>query len=217
MTELEKETIVACIGAAFSGVPGILLFWWTWHRDQEHLTLIKVINHCSTLDGESVIEKDELGIPYIDILIRNRSLFPVRVSAVGFQIDKTVVELEDPDWQVRLKRDPAPDTLQREISDDRDTRELHPGQSARITMSFITDITDRNNFCTAVSNACKRLKMTPKELVLSRKVKALAVLESGRKFSSLPFSILVRRAVKETIITSFRQIKHWYENKLIFI
>ncbi|MDR3412062.1 MAG: hypothetical protein P4L87_14150 [Formivibrio sp.] len=108
MTELEKETIVACVGAAFSGVPAVLLFWWTWRRDQERLIVQKVIDHYPTLGGEQVIAKDPSGIPLMDVLIRNRSLFPVRVAAVGFKIDKTVIQLETLDWPVKVKRNPNP-------------------------------------------------------------------------------------------------------------
>lgn len=203
MTELEKETIVACVGAAFSGVPAVLLFWWTWRRDQERVIVQKVIDHYPTLDGGGVIAKDKSGIPIIDVLIRNRSLFPVRVAAVGFKIDKTLIQLEFLDWPVKVKRNPNPYTVLSEIPDDRDPSELRAGESVRIALK---DTADRSALRTAITNACKRHKLTPEELVLSRKVKALIALESGRQFSSLPFTVLVRRIVFEPITTVFRRI-----------
>lgn len=210
MTELEKETIVACVGAAFSGVPAVLLFWWTWRRDQERLIVQKVIDHYPTLGGGQVIAKDQSGIPLIDVLIRNRSLFPVRVSAVGFQIDKTVIQLETLDWPVKVKRNPDPYTALSEVPDDRDPSELRPGESVRIALR---DTADREALRTAITDACKKHKMTPEELVLSRKVKALVALESGRQFSSLPFTVLIRRVVLEPIATTFRRIRRRHEAK----
>lgn len=210
MTELEKETIVACVGAAFSGVPAVLLFWWTWRRDQERLIVQKAINHYPQLGGERVVAKDQSGIPIMDVLIRNRSLFPVRVGAVGFKIDKTVIQLETLDWPVKLKRNPNPYTVLSEVPDDRDPSELRPGESVMIALR---DTADRNALCSAITSACQKHKMTPEELVLSRKVKALVALESGRQFSSLPFTVFDRRIVSEQIATIFRRIRRRHEAK----
>jgi hypothetical protein len=204
MTELEKETIVACVGAAFSGVPAVLLFWWTWRRDQERLIVQKVIDHYPQLGGGQVIAKDQSGIPLMDVLIRNRSLFPVRVGAVGFKIDKTVIQLETLDWPVKVKKNPAPYTVLSEVPDDLDPSELRPGESIRIALS---DMADRNALCRAITSTCEKYKMTPEKLVWSCRVKALVALESGRQFSSLPFTALVRRIAFEPIVTSFRRLK----------
>lgn len=210
MTEMEKETIVACVSAAFSGIPAVLLFWWTWRRDQERLIVQKVIDHYPQLGGGLVIAKDQSGMPLMDVLIRNRSLFPVRVGAVGFKIDKTIIQLETLDWPVKVKRNPDPYTILSEVPDDRNPNELRPGESVRIALR---DTADRDALCTAITRACEKYKMTPEELVWSHKVKALVALESGRQFSSLPFTVLVQRIVFEPIVTGFRRLRRRHEAK----
>jgi hypothetical protein len=97
--ELEKEIIVGVVSAfftaLFTGVPAALLFWWTWKRDQERLRVQKLVNRWKAEKGGTVFERDSLG-PTFGILIRNRSLFSVHLSAVGFKIDGQVVPLDHP-------------------------------------------------------------------------------------------------------------------------
>jgi hypothetical protein len=81
--------------ALFTGIPAGLLFWWTWQRDQERLVVQKLFSNWQTLTGSTVSEKDESG-PVFGILIRNRSLFSVHVSAVGFEMNRKVIPLESP-------------------------------------------------------------------------------------------------------------------------
>jgi hypothetical protein len=55
----------------------------------------KLIPNWSTLTDQWVPETDEFG-PVFNILIRNRSLFPIYLSAFGFSIDGEVIALERP-------------------------------------------------------------------------------------------------------------------------
>ncbi len=97
----------------------MLPFWWTWLRDQERLKVQKVIDYWPTLDGTQVMAKDDNGAPSLRILIRNRSLFPVRISAAGFNVDGKVIELESLSLPVRLKTNPDFTSNRPNIPDDR--------------------------------------------------------------------------------------------------
>ena len=81
--------------ALFSGIPAIVLVWWTIRRDQERLVVQKLVWYGNKLGGGSVILRDDKG-PMFHVLIRNRSLFPVHISAVGFEIDGLIVESKNP-------------------------------------------------------------------------------------------------------------------------
>ena len=109
--ELTKEVIVACLGvvltALFTGVPAVLLFWWTWRRDQERLLVQKLFSNWQTIDWKWVSAKDAHG-PVIDILIRNRSLFSVHVSAVGLRIHNRIIEIEHLLFPMKMKKNPEP-------------------------------------------------------------------------------------------------------------
>ena len=85
-----KDIIVLALTALFTGIPAILLLWWTWRRDQERLVVSVVTK--SWVRDEVVPSRDELG-PAPGILVRNRSLFPVHISAAGFRIDEEIIEL----------------------------------------------------------------------------------------------------------------------------
>src|ERR1043166_6065289 len=122
--ELAKEIIVGCVAALATAVPAALLFWWTWQRDQERLIVKKLIPHWPTLTGDSIPETDAFG-PVFEILVRNRSLFPVYVSAAGFLIDGEVIELQSPFFPAKMKRNPDPRAGGAYIADDSsDPREL---------------------------------------------------------------------------------------------
>ena len=92
--ELTKELIVDSLSvfltALFTGVPAGLLFWWTWQRDQERIVVQKLFSNWQTITRNWVSEKDQFG-PVFGILVRNRSLFSVHVSSVGFEIDGTII------------------------------------------------------------------------------------------------------------------------------
>src|ERR1700730_2151825 len=107
--ELKKEMVVGILSvfftALFTGVPAALLFWWTWKRDQEQIIVQKLLNRWDTATGGKVLERDELG-PTVGILVRNRSLFSIHVSAVGFEIDGQVIPLEHPAAPMKMKRNP---------------------------------------------------------------------------------------------------------------
>lgn len=203
MTELGKETIVACVGAAFTGIPAILLFWWTWRRDQERLIVQKLIDYVKTLDGNRVVLKDPTGLPSLGILVRNRSLFPVRISAAGFRVDKEVLELENLNLPLRLKRNPDPNSNRPNIPDDSDPAEIRGGESLQIRL---TNGSDESTIGEAIKNACQRLDLSAEELVMSRRVTALVALESGRIFSSLPFFKRMYRRLIEPLVSAKTRI-----------
>jgi hypothetical protein len=207
MTELAKETIVACVGAAFTGVPAMLLFWWTWLRDQERLKVQKLIDHWPTIEGKLVMAKDEGDIPSLGILIRNRSLFPVRVSSGGFRVDGNVIELNDLYLPSRLKPNPDANSNQPNIPDGTDPAKIRAGDSVQIRLRGQVD---RDAIHDAVHRACVKRGISPEKLVLSRKVVALVALETGRIFSSLPFTTRLQRLTIEPIAS----IWHWLLGRL---
>jgi transposase len=59
--ELEKEMVVGILSvfftALFTGIPAVLLVWWTWKRDQEQLVVQKFVNRWDTIAGGKVLEK----------------------------------------------------------------------------------------------------------------------------------------------------------------
>ena len=93
--ELTKEIVIGSLSvfftALFAGLPGAALFWWTYQRDQERLIVEKTRPRGLALEGKQVFAKDNVG-PVFGIIIRNRSLFSVHVSAVGFEIDGDVIQ-----------------------------------------------------------------------------------------------------------------------------
>jgi hypothetical protein len=203
MTELEKATIVACVGAASTGIPAVLLFWWTWLRDQERVKVLKIIDTWTTPTGEDVVVKDDVGIPTLGILVRNRSLFPVRISAVGFKVDRRVIRLETLYLPVRLKRNPDPSSNRPNIPDDSDASEIRVGDSLRIN---VRGLNDQNVISRAINEACQRHKVSAEDLVQSRRVAALVALETGRWFTSMPFGKRVYRSVSEPLASIKKRI-----------
>jgi hypothetical protein len=91
-SELTKEIIVGFLSvfftALFAGLPSAALFWWTYQRDQERLIVEKMIPR-NTLSVRGLN-------PVYEIIVRNRSLFSVHISAAGFEIDGEVVEANHP-------------------------------------------------------------------------------------------------------------------------
>lgn len=196
MTELEKETIVACVGAAATGIPAMLLVWWTWLRDQERLKVQKIIGYWPTLDGTQVMAKDDNGAPPLGILIRNRSLFPVRIGAAGFNVDGKVIKLESLGLPLRLKKNPDPTSNRPNIPDDSDPSEIRTGESLRID---IRGQADRIAVSTAINEACQRRNISAEDLVGGRRVAALVALETGRQFTSMPFRKRIWRSVSDPL------------------
>ena len=136
--ELTKELIVDSIAvtltALFTGIPAALLFWWTWHRDQERLVVQKLFTNWRTLQGkEWVAEKDNFG-PVFGILIRNRSLFSVHVSEVGFEIDRNIIPLEHPLFPVKMKMNPDLRSNLPVIPDESDPKEIPSLKSTRVSL-----------------------------------------------------------------------------------
>jgi hypothetical protein len=211
MTELEKETIVACVGAAFTGIPAMLLFWWTWRRDQERVKVLKIIYYWPTLDGGQVMAKDATGTPTLGILVRNLSLFPVRLSAAGFKVDRKVIRLESLSLPLRLKRNPDPGSNRPNIPDDSEPSEIRTGESLRINVLGQIDTTALSQ---AINEACQRLKVSAEDLVQSRRIAALLALETGREFTSMPFSKRIWRSISEPISSITKRIRERFSAPL---
>src|SRR5579859_1546632 len=151
--ELWKEIIVGVLAsfftAVFTGVPAMLLFWWTWQRDQERLVVQKLIPFARTPDGKLVELKDNLG-PRFGIMIRNRSLFPVRVSAVAYEIGGEVIQLQQALYPMKMKRNPDPLSSLVNISDDSyDPQELSSQSSLQVNCGA----SDRNRLSAALLTA----------------------------------------------------------------
>jgi hypothetical protein len=180
--ELLKEIIVACVAAVCAAVPGALLVWWTWKRDQERLVVQKSPETMNGLDGNPVLLKDNWGTPKLRVLIRNRSLFPVRVSAVGFEIDGTILQMENPSVTLRLKRNPDSTSNRPNIPDDSiDPWEIQSGTNLTV-QSFSN--WDSSQLKEALEKASTKRKTSVEKLIMSKRVRALAALESGRQFAS---------------------------------
>lgn len=178
--ELLKETIVASVAAVCAAIPSALLVWWTWKRDQERLVVQKSPVTMQGLDGNPVLMKDNSGTPNLRVLIRNRSLFPVRVSAVGFDIDGTVLQMERPNVSLSMKQNPNPRSNQLYIPDDSvDPWEIQSGAYLIVESRGSWD-----SFREALEKAANKRKTSVEKLIMSRRVRALAALESGTEFAS---------------------------------
>lgn len=185
-SELTKEIIVGCIAAIataiFTGIPAALLFWWTWQRDQERIIVKKLIIHSATIADHWVADIDAFG-PVFNILIRNRSLFPIYVSAVGFSIDGEVIELEHPLFPAKMKANPDPYSNRPNIADgDSDPREI-------LSQKFTTVDTykDRAKVASALTKAAERRNTSAERILTSSKVFAIVVSQAGNQFTSESF------------------------------
>ena len=174
--ELQKDLIVSCVSvvatALFTGVPAIALFWWTWRRDQERLMVQKYLLYANTFEGKTVLIRGEDQIPPLGILIRNRSLFPVRVSSVGFKIGKRIIEIQNFSYVEQGSDDSGATVI--------------PSGSFMILNTFGEE--DRNSIRIAIANASRKFRLSPADLVQGKRVSAMVALESGRIFTSLPLS-----------------------------
>lgn len=198
--ELRKELVIdglsVFLTALFTGIPAMLLFWWTRRRDQERLFVQKLFMNVQTATGNLVPERDELGRVF-GILIRNLSLFPVHVSAVGFEIDGEIIELEHPMFPAKMKRNPDQRSKLTYIADDdADVREIASLRSTQVSM---TD-EDRPKIAHALLTASAKRKLCVDELLSSRRVIALVALESGKQFASpTPFLWRIGRTARHRL------------------
>jgi hypothetical protein len=186
--ELTKEIIVGCVAvfftALFTGIPAALLFWWTWQRDQERLIVQKLLWYGKTHDGKRVLWKDSPG-PKFGLLIRNRSLFSVRVDAVGFEIGGDVIQLEHPAFPLKLKRNPDRTSNRPNIPDeDSDPYELSSGASVQVS---VFNAGDRAKLCAALQTTANKSRRSMDEVLDSPRMIAMVALETGRQFTSMPF------------------------------
>jgi hypothetical protein len=91
--------------AAITALPTIIftgfVAYWSWERDQERLILKKVSWSWQTATGASVPAKGAGGI-----LVRNLSLFPVRVKELGFAVGGKGMSItrggHEDEWPVEL-------------------------------------------------------------------------------------------------------------------
>jgi len=194
--ELEKEIIIGTLstffGAFFTGIPAFLLFWWTWQRDQERLVVQKLLSFAETVNGGRVRLRDGDG-PILDILVRNRSLFPVRISAAGFEVDGKVIQLQHPSAPMPMRKDPDHGASRPYVVNaDDDPWEL---ASQRRMVISVTDRTDRNGLGDALRAAAETRHVSEDCVLLSSSVAALVALESGKIFTSLPLGKRIWRRV----------------------
>jgi hypothetical protein len=185
--ELTRQIIVGSVAvfftALFTGIPALLLFWWTWQRDQERLVVQKLFWYGKTHDGKRVLLKDTHG-PRFGLLIRNRSLFSVRVDAVGFEIGGNVIQVEHPTFPVKLKRNPDTTSSFLNIPDeDADPYELPSGACVQVS---VLNPTDRTTLCAALQTASDKAGRPTDEVLGSPKVIAMVALETGKQFTSMP-------------------------------
>jgi hypothetical protein len=166
--------------------------------------VLKIIDYWPTLDGGAVMAKDATGNPTLAILVRNRSLFPIRLSAAGFKVDRKVIRLENLSLPLRLKRNPDSGSNRPNIPDDSNPSEIRTGESLRINLSGQID---QRAVSQAIDEACKRLNVNAEDLVQSRRVAALVALETGREFTSMPFGRRIWRSVSEPIVSMKKRVR----------
>jgi hypothetical protein len=153
MKEIIVGSVAVASAALFSGIPAAVLVWWTWQRDQERLLVQKLLWYGNKLGGGEVLLSDTYG-PMFHILIRNRSLFSVYVSAVGFEIDGVVLQMGHPYFDAKLRRNPDPTSFRTNVIDDSfDVREIRGGNSLSVS---IHDPKDRAALTAALNDACKK-------------------------------------------------------------
>jgi hypothetical protein len=200
MPDLEKEVIVGIVSvfftALFTGIPAAVLVWWTWQRDQERLVVQKLLVQGQTALGDSVLDRDQIG-PTFGILIRNRSLFSVHVSAVGYKIDGKVIALEHPVPPRKMKRNPKSDPFRPYVLDENfDPWEVHSQASMRVDLSDA----DRLKIVPPLLEAAERLNLSLEDLLRGPNVAALVSSETGKQFTSMPFWTRVRRVFAKALL-----------------
>jgi hypothetical protein len=80
-----------------TGLPTIIftgvVAYWTWRRDQERIIVQKSPMQWSTIDNSQTVAT----IAGVGVMIRNLSLFPVRVAGIFLLMNKKQVLYLDPD------------------------------------------------------------------------------------------------------------------------
>jgi len=190
--ELTKETIIAAMTAVFTGIPAALVFWWTYRRDQERLIIRKLRPRGATLEGNKVLATDPLG-PVFGILIRNLSLFPVRISAEGFKIDGEVTQLERAHFGKNTRKNPGRSSNPVRPPDpdlDPDPFEIPSNSYVMVT---VIDPVDRKNLAAAHLRAQKRRGTLIEDVSDDPEVIAVVVTETGKRFTSASWRQRLRR------------------------
>jgi hypothetical protein len=147
---------------------------------------------------------DGAGTPALGILIRNQSLFSIRISAVGFNIDGEVIQLEDVCYPLKLKRNPDQYSNRPNIPDDSDPNEIKSGTYLILKTYGQSSL---NLIKRALLAASTKHNISMEDLVLSNKAVALVALESGRQFDSLSLKKRLWKSVSEPLVT--RGKKSW--------
>jgi hypothetical protein len=182
--ELTKEVIVGCVTAIVSGIPAAVLVWWTYKRDQERLIVEKTRPDGMALERKRPLSKRALSqedVPVFGIVIRNRSLFSVHVSAVGFEIDGKVIRAGHPLFPMKMKRNPDAQSNYLYIPDDSADPFEVPSQ-ASIQVSINRE--DRNIFAAAIYSAATERGVSV-ESILDGMI-AMVATETGKLFTSMP-------------------------------
>jgi hypothetical protein len=102
MTDRQFTLLVAAITALPTIIFTGFVAYWSWKRDQERLIIKKVSWSWQSATGASVPAKGVAG----GILVRNLSLFPVRVKELGFAVGGKGVSItrgdHEDEWPVEL-------------------------------------------------------------------------------------------------------------------
>jgi hypothetical protein len=73
--------------ASLTALPTIVftgwVAWWTWRRDQERIIVQYSPLHWKTIDGKQT----DATLCALGIVVRNLSLYPVRITALGFLLE----------------------------------------------------------------------------------------------------------------------------------
>jgi hypothetical protein len=191
-SELIKEIIVASVTAVLTIIPSLLLFWWAYQRDQERLIVKKTHPRGTTLEGKQVFDMDPLG-PVFGILIRNLSLFPVRISAEGFEIDGKVIQLERAQFSRSARRNPGRSSNPvTPPNPDRDPDPFEIPSNSYVIVTII-DAEDRKNLAVAHLRAQKKRGTLIEDVPNDPDVIAVVVTETGKKFTSASWRQRLRR------------------------
>jgi len=81
--------------ASLTALPTIVftgwVAWWTWRRDQERIIVQYSPLHWESIDGT----QPDATLSGLGIVVRNLSLYPVRIVALGFRLEgKTTFTLD---------------------------------------------------------------------------------------------------------------------------
>lgn len=205
--ELTKEIVIGSLSvfftALFAGLPGAALFWWTYQRDQERLIVEKTRPRGLALEGKQVFAKDNVG-PVFGIIIRNRSLFSVHVSAVGFEIDGDVIQAEHPGFPSNMKRNPDQLSPKLFIADE-DTDPCEIASQASVQVSLFNP-GDRKKFSAALLRAANKRHTSVESILNGPRMIAMVATETGKLFSSMP--------VRKRVFRWLLQIKREMDRQL---